>query len=77
MEVIFPCAPYAVCQMEDEEGGESEKAEKGDEEGIPTCCPLTDFLSLNTTVTLYNSHNMNDVQVKNSDMLVFSLKGIF
>ncbi|XP_060794539.1 uncharacterized protein si:dkeyp-75h12.7 isoform X2 [Neoarius graeffei] len=43
VNVNFPCAPNAVCQGEDEEAP-------------PTCCPLTDFLELNTTVILYNKH---------------------
>lgn len=67
VEVSFPCAPDAVCQAM-----KQEKEEEGDEEAAPTCCPLTDFLELNTTVILYNKH-MTDTQVINSAILLFSL----
>lgn len=74
MEVIFPCAPYAVCQEEDRDGEEDEEGEaskEGDEKNTSTCCQLTNFLSLNTTVALYNTHDIRDVQVINSAMLLF------
>lgn len=61
VEVIFPCAPHALCQNGDKFDEEYE--DDGDEEDTPTCCPLTDFLELNTTVTLYNTHDIKDVQV--------------
>ncbi|XP_026792581.2 uncharacterized protein si:dkeyp-75h12.7 [Pangasianodon hypophthalmus] len=54
VEVSFPCAVCTAMNQEEDE--------EGDEEDIPTCCPLTDFLLLNTTVTLYNKHDMNDIQ---------------
>ncbi|KAK2860237.1 hypothetical protein Q7C36_004403 [Tachysurus vachellii] len=54
VEVIFPCAPYAICQTEKQ--GTDDELEK------QTCCPLTDFLPLNTTVTLYNKHDGNVIQ---------------
>ncbi|XP_046707082.1 uncharacterized protein si:dkeyp-75h12.7 isoform X2 [Silurus meridionalis] len=56
VEVIFPCAPNVVCQDEDYE------EEEGDEKDTPTCCTITDILPQNTTVTLYNKHNMNENQ---------------
>lgn len=64
VEVIFPCAPYAICQTEKEVTGDNLEKQ--------TCCPLTDFLPLNTTVTLYNKHDQNKTQVINSAMLLFT-----
>lgn len=77
MEVIFPCAPYAVCQEEDEEGEEGEASKEGDEKDTSTCCQLTNFLSLNTTVDLYKAHDISNVQVINCHALVYFLKAIF
>ncbi|XP_027034078.1 uncharacterized protein si:dkeyp-75h12.7 isoform X2 [Tachysurus fulvidraco] len=54
VEVIFPCAPYAICQ--------TERPVTDDNLEKPTCCPLTDYLPLNTTVTLYNKNDRNDIQ---------------
>ncbi|KAK3566705.1 hypothetical protein QTP86_004246 [Hemibagrus guttatus] len=60
VEVSFPCAPNAICQAI----AEYEDAdEKDHEEEIPPCCPVTDFLPMNTTVTLYNKHDQNDIQM--------------
>ncbi|XP_053485501.1 uncharacterized protein LOC128610293 [Ictalurus furcatus] len=37
---------------------------EGDEKDTPTCCALGSFLPLNATVTLYNKHDMNDIQTR-------------
>lgn len=63
VEVIFQCAPNAVCQT----------LMEGYDEHTPICCALGLFLTLNATVTLYNKHDMNDIQVINSSMLLISL----
>lgn len=68
VEVIFQCAPNAVCQT----------LMEGYDEDTPICCALGLFLTLNATVTLYNKHDMNDIQViKLFHALDFSLKAIF
>ncbi|XP_017328068.1 uncharacterized protein si:dkeyp-75h12.7 [Ictalurus punctatus] len=54
VEVIFQCAPNAVCQT----------LMEGYDEHTPICCALGLFLTLNATVTLYNKHDMNDIQTR-------------
>lgn len=69
VEVSFPCAPNAICPAMNKD---EDDYEEDNEEEIPTCCPVTDFLPMNTTVTLYNKHDQNEIQVINSAMLFFT-----
>ncbi|KAF5902783.1 uncharacterized protein DAT39_007460, partial [Clarias magur] len=60
VEVRFPCAPDAVCLSIGDD-------EDGDEKVTPPCCPITDFLLQNSTVTLYNKLNMKSNQTRTTE----------
>ncbi|XP_007233854.2 uncharacterized protein si:dkeyp-75h12.7 [Astyanax mexicanus] len=48
VDVALPCAPSVLCLNM----------------GEPSCCPVNTFLTLDTTVTVYNKHNTAETQNK-------------
>ncbi len=53
--VHFPCSPSVSCFNDGEDYEE--------EEGMGCSCPLTEFKSLQATVTLYNKQNLLETKV--------------